>query len=99
MFALTRLPGWPRRLADYVEARRRTPFAWGEHDCMSFGIGAIEAITGTIVWPVTWSTAIEAARVLEEAGGPIAAVTSEPVRFTVLQSQQRRGNQHRLWWR
>lgn len=38
---------WPERLAEYVEAAREVPFAWGLHDCGTFAVGAIEAVTGT----------------------------------------------------
>lgn len=38
---------WPERLAEYVEAARDIPFAWGLHDCGTFAVGAIEAVTGT----------------------------------------------------
>lgn len=41
-----RLDNWPRALADLVEARRATPFAWGSNDCATFAAEAARAITG-----------------------------------------------------
>lgn len=44
---MTRFPDWPERLAAFIEARRRMPFAWGGHDCAMFAADAVVAITGT----------------------------------------------------
>ncbi len=44
--ALIRLPDWPERLADYVEAARTRAFEYGAHDCCMFAAGAVEAMTG-----------------------------------------------------
>lgn len=41
-----RLPDWPERLADLLAERKRTPFAWGSHDCALFAADAVNAITG-----------------------------------------------------
>lgn len=41
-----RLPDWHSRLSDYIDAVRRTPFAYGRHDCALFAAGAVEAMTG-----------------------------------------------------
>ena len=43
---LSRFPDWPQRLAMALEARRSTPFAWGQNDCATFAADMIEAITG-----------------------------------------------------
>lgn len=45
---LIRLSDWPERLAAYLHANANVPFAWGTHDCATFAIGAIHALTG--VW-------------------------------------------------
>lgn len=73
---MTRIEGWERRLAAFIEARRTMPFAWGPNDCVSFGIAAVEAITGTSVLPVTWSNAREALQAIDAAGGLVMAMTS-----------------------
>ena len=43
---MKRLDGWYTSLANYVEIVRRTPFAYGEHDCALFAAGAVRAMTG-----------------------------------------------------
>ncbi|MBL0374040.1 hypothetical protein JJB09_18625 [Rhizobium sp. KVB221] len=43
---LTRRDDWHPRLLDYVHAQERTPFNWGQSDCLLFVAGAIEAMTG-----------------------------------------------------
>lgn len=44
---LRRLDDWRARLAAEMDRQRRTPFAWGEHDCaLGFATGIVEAITG-----------------------------------------------------
>jgi len=37
---------WAERLAEIVEARRETPFAWGVHDCALFSADCVQAMTG-----------------------------------------------------
>ena len=41
-----RLPDWPERLAELVEARRHMHFAWGTHDCGLWAADAVLACTG-----------------------------------------------------
>ena len=76
MTALPRVQGWEKRLAEFVERRRTMPFAWRTNDCVSFGIAAVEAITGVATRPITWSTAREALAAVDEAGGLAAALSS-----------------------
>lgn len=71
-----RLPGWEARFDAFLEARQRTPFAWGANDCASFGIASVEILTGADIWPVTWSTATEALHVIAAAGGLEAAIST-----------------------
>lgn len=73
-----RLQDWPQRLAEYVEGQRREPFAWGSNDCVTFAADAVEHMTGAD--PIAhlrgeWSTALEAARVIERLGGLREAVS------------------------
>lgn len=62
---------WPERLADFVRARRKTPFAWGANDCALFAADAVHAITG--VDPAAecrgYSDEREALRIIKDAGG------------------------------
>jgi hypothetical protein len=43
---MKRREDWAEQLADYLDARRDVPFAWGGNDCASFAAGAVEAMTG-----------------------------------------------------
>ena len=44
---MKRVNGWPGALVGFLNARARTPFAWGSNDCCSFAADAVVAITGT----------------------------------------------------
>ena len=46
MGILSRLDTWPEALAGVVEATRRAPFAWGEHDCCLWAADCVAAMTG-----------------------------------------------------
>jgi hypothetical protein len=44
---LTRTDHWATRaLHDFLIARARAPFVWGEHDCALFAADAVQAMTG-----------------------------------------------------
>lgn len=43
---LTRLPDWPERLSEIIDAARYKPFVWGEHDCCLFAMDCVQAMTG-----------------------------------------------------
>ena len=66
-----RLDDWESRLGEYLAGHRRTPFAWGIHDCVLFAAGAVEALTG--VDPAAdvrgrYATAIGSKRTLTRMG-------------------------------
>lgn len=66
-----RMPDWPERLAEMVEARRHAPFAWGRHDCITFAADATLAMTGRDVWAAhrgSYATEAEAEGVVGPAG-------------------------------
>ena len=46
MYALTRVDGWPERLAEYLDRRALLPFSWGMQDCAMFAADAVKEITG-----------------------------------------------------
>ena len=74
---MNRLEDWPERLAAYVDARRSALFVWGEHDCVLFAAGAIEAITGVDVAADArggYSTGPQALRWLDDR--PLEAVVT-----------------------
>jgi hypothetical protein len=53
---MKRREDWPEKLAEFVESRSATPFAWGSHDCCQFAaharvlkkFGGVEAIPGAV---------------------------------------------------
>jgi len=60
-----RVSHWEIRLAEYIEAKRSEPFAWGKNDCMTFAAGAVLVLTGAdVLAPLRgrYATAIGAAR-------------------------------------
>ncbi|WP_157779683.1 DUF6950 family protein [Cupriavidus pauculus] len=75
---MQRLPDWPTRLADFIEARRERAFSWGESDCCLFVCDAIEATTGTdpgLRWRGLYSSEKGARRVLRDNGGVTGLAT------------------------
>jgi hypothetical protein len=41
-----RADDWPERLAEFIDSRRASAFAWGAHDCFQFAADAAQALTG-----------------------------------------------------
>jgi hypothetical protein len=39
-----RCEGWEKKLSDYLEAQAKTPFVWGENDCVLFAAKAAQEI-------------------------------------------------------
>nr|WP_319250509.1 hypothetical protein [uncultured Celeribacter sp.] len=83
---LTRRADWRARLAAEMDRQRRTPFAWGPHDCaLGLAAGAVEAITGADLragMSGRYQTARGALRVLraegfETLGDAVAALLPE----------------------
>lgn len=69
---LVRHLDWPERLAAFIESRRRSPFAWGQHDCCLFAADEVLALTGTDLAAElrgAYRTAEEAVQVLRRVGG------------------------------
>lgn len=72
---LPRVSGWPRLLDEYLRACALTPFAWGRHDCWTFGFDGVEIVTKhNYMADVrgSYDTALGAARILQENGGMLA---------------------------
>jgi hypothetical protein len=85
-----RLPDWPERLADLVEARRHVPFAWGAHDCALFAADAIAATTGERpfeAWRGRYASEAEADAATEAGGGVEAVVAAELGRWGAAELQ------------
>lgn len=75
MMILRRLSNWPMRLDAFIEAHRNVPFAYGSNDCVSFCLGAVEAITGKRLREVDWHDEASAMAAFEAAGGRLAAIS------------------------
>lgn len=74
---------WRVRFEALVSARIATPFSWGTHDCCLWAADCVQAVTGTdpaAKWRGTYSTAIGAARLVEDLGGmeAIGAMSGGP---------------------
>lgn len=61
-----RVKHWESRLTEFVESCANRPFKWGEHDCATFAMKAIEVITGEYPIEETWASARKARRLIEE---------------------------------
>lgn len=76
---LPRVADWPERLAELVELRRHTPFAWGSNDCATFAADAVLATTGVEYLGVlrgAWRTGQQADAYLQQQHGLAAAVSA-----------------------
>lgn len=111
--ALTRLPDWQPRLIRYVQSKNRKPFEVGEHDCATFWIGAVEAMTGHRPVQVTWRNtadclamlrangdSLERAFQINEALGPAAVADRSTLSRgdVVLYHQPNQGDTFGLVW-
>ena len=67
---------WPRRLREFVRARRAMPFEWGANDCVTLAADWIEDCTGRVI-PRGWTDAVSAMREIKDRGGLQQAVTAE----------------------
>jgi len=69
---MRRLEDWTRRLAEYIEAARGKPFAWGSHDCATFAFDWVRRATGSDPVSELWGTydsEFGAGRILAPHGG------------------------------
>lgn len=68
---MVRFEDWPKRLSDYLSVHKKTPFKWGEHDCILFAAKGYEAITGIDYYSqyLPYSTEEEAKEILKSNGG------------------------------
>ena len=68
---MQRLPDWPERLIEIIEARRTRAFSWGDSDCALFAGDVVQALTGIDIakpWR-GYNTAQGAAARIKKAGG------------------------------
>lgn len=75
---MERLPDWPQRLADFIEARRERAFCWAESDCCLFVCDAVECMTGTDPasrWRGLYGSEKGARRLIRDNGGVAGLAT------------------------
>jgi hypothetical protein len=62
---------WQSRLASFIASREAAPFEWGCNDCALFVVDAVQSICGHDAAADVrgYSTALEAARVVDRLGG------------------------------
>ena len=63
---MIRRADWPERLYDYLDACRDRPFVWGSHDCATLAVGAVEAMTGVVLWEPRYRDARGAAHYMDK---------------------------------
>lgn len=70
-----RTKGWEERLSALIAREQTTPFAWGEHDCATLALAAVQAMTGQDLAADVppWFSAMSALRSLRVAGAASAA--------------------------
>lgn len=69
---MERLPDWPTRLADFIEARSKRAFCWAESDCCLFVCDAVESFTGidpAAPWRGLYMSEKGARRLIRDNGG------------------------------
>ena len=69
--SLARIPTWRVALHETIEAHRRLPFAWGQHDCALFVADCVRAMTGLDLatgFRGSYSTPAGSVRALKRAG-------------------------------
>lgn len=66
-----RLHDWVFQLDEYLASKARSPFHWNRHDCRTFVIGAIQAVTGRDLSSefAEYESAIGAQHLVDAAGG------------------------------
>lgn len=66
-----KIEGWEKRLSEYIQAKEKEPFKWGENDCILFAAKAYEVITGEDHYSqyLPYSTKEEAYKILRKNKG------------------------------
>jgi hypothetical protein len=89
-----RLPDWQPRLARLMAQRGAALFVWGGNDCCLFAADAVLAVTGhdpAADLRGTYASALQAARVLRQAGG-VAGVAAARAGAEVLVAMAQPGD-------
>jgi hypothetical protein len=72
-----KLPDWEKRLRDFIESRRKVPYAIGSNDCCLFVADCVKEITGSDPAESLrgYTTAEEAQALIDDHGGMKALVS------------------------
>lgn len=68
---------WQSRMAEVMREARSRPFAWGEHDCVTFAAACVKAVTGVdriADVRTAWADERQAIRLLVSGGGLLQMV-------------------------
>jgi hypothetical protein len=61
-----RVVNWETKLSEFVQSKSDTPFEWGQHDCASFAMKAIEVLTLEYPIDIEWDSAFKAKKLLNQ---------------------------------
>ena len=61
-----RIENWDTKLSDYIQKQQLVKFRRGKTDCVNFVIGAIETITGKIVFEQEYNSLKDAKKIIQE---------------------------------
>jgi len=92
---LTRCNHWPDALSEYIERKRRAPFAWGSNDCCLFAADWILMATGCDLaasFRGQYSSALGAMRMLRPFGNAVGIAVSDARLSEVDNTKAQRGD-------
>jgi hypothetical protein len=90
---MTRVPDWQLRFWEVVTSARSKPFEWGIHDCVTFAMSCVVAVTADAAIPAMvkdafgeWTDAQSAIGAHRgDLSGAVTSLLGEPVRWVLLQ--------------
>lgn len=91
---MVRLDNWQRLFAEYLSDKTSEPFEWGKNDCILFGAGAVEAITGVNFYNqyLGYKSEAEAYEIIENNGGIEGLISKHLGAFDTNYLAARRGD-------
>tara|TARA_R110002096_G_scaffold385874_1_gene579691 strand:+ start:47 stop:463 length:417 start_codon:yes stop_codon:yes gene_type:complete len=61
-----RIENWDTKLSDYIQKQQHIKFRYGNADCVNFVIGAIETVTGKVVFDTEYKSIKDAKQIIQE---------------------------------
>ena len=61
-----RIENWDTKLSDYIQQQQHIKFRYGNADCVNFVIGAIETVTGKIVFDREYKSIKDAKQIIQK---------------------------------